>query len=490
MKIFNFIKSIFKKVLVIKPTGSLSDIAVPDTRDIALATVQTPVVIRPRRHATDLSRFRVFNQIYGTCVAEFFCLAGSFLNFKETTNVVTLSRRAFYSTVRVFSKLTEEMGQGLYPRDAAKVAVNIGFIEESEVSETVHSHIEYTSFKMSDEQRKKADKFRSRGFAFVTKDRFAVADAIYQNGFIGASLPYDPSTWLSWFIRKALNIFGWHYIFIYGYEEIESDTRFLFRNSWSEFWGLKGNGEFLWSEYGDSIQDMMVLIDMPNEVIDRARNARYVFLRDLKQGASGDDVKKLQERLIALELLVDTVDGRYGPKLTQAVKDFQRLNGIQETGNFCPLTREAMNKDNEIKIPERIGQFKLYPLVDRKANELLYKAKQKGHSIRITEGYRSLTRQDVLYSQGRTTSGRIVTNAKPGESLHNYGVAFDICFTGKNPYPTNEKVWKEIGQIGKELGFEWGGDWKTFRDMPHFELTLDYNVSDFKNEKVDLSRYA
>lgn len=43
----------------------------------------------------------------------------------------------------------------------------------------------------------------------------------------------------------------------------------------------------------------------------------------------------------------------------------------------------------------------------------------------IYEGYRSEARQAVLYAQGRTTPGKIVTNAGPGQSMHGYGLAYD-----------------------------------------------------------------
>ncbi len=68
--------------------------------------------------------------------------------------------------------------------------------------------------------------------------------------------------------------------------------------------------------------------------------------------------------------------------------------------------------------------------------------------------------------------GPTVTNAKAGESLHNYGVAIDVQ---KPPYGAGtKKIDKSVADVAKTLGFEWGGDWPRFKDYPHFENRLGY----------------
>lgn len=111
-----------------------------------------------------------------------------------------------------------------------------------------------------------------------------------------------------------------------------------------------------------------------------------------------------------------------------------------------------------------------------------------GHAVRIVEGFRTLEKQTQLYNQGRTTPGSIVTNAKAGESFHNYGVAVDFVFR-KEGYNATQKQWEMLGRVGKAQGFEWGGDWKQFVDRPHFELRLGYSLSDFQNNRIDWSRF-
>lgn len=132
----------------------------------------------------------------------------------------------------------------------------------------------------------------------------------------------------------------------------------------------------------------------------------------------------------------------------------------------------------------------LTPLVQRKAKMVIDEMKRRGHEVYIFEGYRSVTRQNELYAQGRTKPGAIVTNAKGGESLHNYGVAVDIVFkvASKSPWD-NSHPWKLLGEVGKMYGFEWGGDWKQFNDRPHLQITLGYTLDDFKNKKINYSKF-
>lgn len=131
----------------------------------------------------------------------------------------------------------------------------------------------------------------------------------------------------------------------------------------------------------------------------------------------------------------------------------------------------------------------LRPKVRRLAQKLKEECQKAGFQIQIVRGFRSTQEQDELYTQGRTKPGAIVTRKKGRESFHNYGVAFDISPVAKTE---EEKLplYKKAGTIGKELGLEWGGDWKEFVDMPHFYYSAGYSIEDFQNNKVDWNVYA
>jgi len=102
----------------------------------------------------------------------------------------------------------------------------------------------------------------------------------------------------------------------------------------------------------------------------------------------------------------------------------------------------------------------------------------KGVRLRFTHTYRSIEEQNKLYAQGRTAKGDKVTNAKGGQSIHNSGLAFDIVILlDKDNNGTFEtasfkvdKYWLQVAEFFKSKGFVWGGDWKTFKDYPHFEV--------------------
>lgn len=128
---------------------------------------------------------------------------------------------------------------------------------------------------------------------------------------------------------------------------------------------------------------------------------------------------------------------------------------------------------------------------------------------RFTFTFRTFAEQDALYAQGRTKPGKIVTNAKGGQSYHNYGLAIDIAllvdkdgngtfesasWDTKTDFDGDRKSdWQEIVAIFKRYGWEWGGDWK-FVDAPHFQKKLGKSIMELqalhKNNKVDKNGFV
>lgn len=115
--------------------------------------------------------------------------------------------------------------------------------------------------------------------------------------------------------------------------------------------------------------------------------------------------------------------------------------------------------------------------------------------LRLAYTLRTNKEQDDLFAIGRTKPGKKVTNAKGGESYHNYALAWDIVLlVDKDNNGTFESAswetnvdfdgdgiadWQEVVQIFKKIGAEWGGDWK-FTDMPHFQITFGKSIADLK----------
>jgi len=121
----------------------------------------------------------------------------------------------------------------------------------------------------------------------------------------------------------------------------------------------------------------------------------------------------------------------------------------------------------------------LHPLVRNLATEFINRAeKELGIKLRVTSALRTWDEQKKLYNQGRSTPGKIVTWVGPGGSYHNYGLAIDVVEI-KNGQPIwNNPNWDKIGRLGKQLGFEWGGDWSKNLDRPHFQMTFGMKTSE------------
>ena len=111
----------------------------------------------------------------------------------------------------------------------------------------------------------------------------------------------------------------------------------------------------------------------------------------------------------------------------------------------------------------------LEPEVKRLAHRHLYQLRRLGIDARIISGTRTYQEQNEIYAQGRTKPGSIVTKAKGGYSNHNFGIAYDIgIFTnGGKIYLSESPLYNQAGGVGMKVGLEWGGSWKSFKDLPH-----------------------
>lgn len=93
-----------------------------------------------------------------------------------------------------------------------------------------------------------------------------------------------------------------------------------------------------------------------------------------------------------------------------------------------------------------------------------------GIDLILTSTYRDVESQNDLYAIGRTKPGKIVTNARGGESFHNYRIAFDVVPVVNGKASWNDlSLWKRVSGIGKKLGLVSGADF-SIRDYPHFQL--------------------
>ena len=130
----------------------------------------------------------------------------------------------------------------------------------------------------------------------------------------------------------------------------------------------------------------------------------------------------------------------------------------------------------------------LRPDVAKNCNIFVHLCKQNSLPVLITNTVRDEQYQAYLYEQGRTRPGSIVTHQKkPTFHSEKAGLAFDICKNVKGQEYSDTAFFKACANIGKAMGFEWGGDWKGFVDMPHFQWS-GYN-HEYTSSDIWVGRY-
>lgn len=145
---------------------------------------------------------------------------------------------------------------------------------------------------------------------------------------------------------------------------------------------------------------------------------------------------------------------------------------------------------------KRLNQ--LHPMVRKDAigayGEAVMKTPKNVHPV-IIQTLRTFEEQELLYEKGRSRPGQIVTNAKPGQGYHNYGLAIDFALQvdGKLIWDVT-KDWLTVANIFKAHGWSWGGDWKSLKDYPHVEKNLGHHWSELLSlhnaGKVDAEGYV
>jgi len=172
---------------------------------------------------------------------------------------------------------------------------------------------------------------------------------------------------------------------------------------------------------------------------------------------------KIEEIISAVQSSLGVeVDGRAGTETWGAI--YERIVGPMTDGTPVASSIDLVDPRSEKVIST------LLPEVQPIARALVQKAALGGIRIKIISGFRTYAEQDALYAQGRTAAGNVVTNARAGYSNHNFGIAFDVGVFEGNTYLGESPKYKAVGVIGMDLGLEWGGNWKTLVDQPHFQL--------------------
>lgn len=175
---------------------------------------------------------------------------------------------------------------------------------------------------------------------------------------------------------------------------------------------------------------------------------------------------------------------------TPAPKTIEQKPVVKEI-NTIPLTNSTTAVDLSI-LDERSAKnvatlhSKVQQLFRNWIAECQVLAKIHGYEYKAISGNRTWEEQARIYAQGRTAPGKIVTNARPGYSNHNYGIAVDMgvfkngkYLDGSNPSEA-EAFHRKAANVAEKYNIEWGGSWKSFKDYPHFEYRTGKTLSQLR----------
>lgn len=173
----------------------------------------------------------------------------------------------------------------------------------------------------------------------------------------------------------------------------------------------------------------------------------------------------------------------------------QKRAGVTQDGIFGPVTARALvNVVSELGSGNTVSkspEYKFDPRTEKNLNTLTSGAQKKfrpftaqavaiagsmGYVYKMISGSRTYAQQNALYAKGRSKPGPKVTNARGGQSNHNFGHAVDYGVFKGDKYMDSvdpkaaHKVHAAVAQAASKHGIEWGGNWRSFKDTPHFQV--------------------
>ena len=184
-----------------------------------------------------------------------------------------------------------------------------------------------------------------------------------------------------------------------------------------------------------------------------------------------EDILFTQRLLKSQGLYLGRLDGSWGPKTDAAMleADTRSKQLAAQFGTFDPRSEEQIRTLN-LKAQETARLF-----LSAFANVTEY-------AVKIISGTRTYAQQNLIYAQGRTRPGPKVTNARGGASNHNFGIAWDIGIFVKGKYLDDGKQYKQAAAVALAVttGLEWGGNWTTIIDKPHYQLVTGKSTKEVR----------
>jgi peptidoglycan L-alanyl-D-glutamate endopeptidase CwlK len=179
------------------------------------------------------------------------------------------------------------------------------------------------------------------------------------------------------------------------------------------------------------------------------------------------DILFFQRLLRADGLYAKPLDGIWGRFTEQAAVEFERRSDRlrDEFDSFDARSETAIRT--------------LGLRTQREARRCMRRLLDHDVNAKIISGTRSYAEQNRLFRQGRYGNpGRVVTRARGGRSSHNFGIAWDIgIFTADGDYSKRARDYVDAARFCKSPELEWGGDWPSFPDPPHYQLAIGLELT-------------
>ena len=184
-----------------------------------------------------------------------------------------------------------------------------------------------------------------------------------------------------------------------------------------------------------------------------------------------DDIEFLQRSLCSA--------GFYA---TPFSKEFDTQTDLGEQ-KFFSLCEEIASQAAQFDQRSERNIRTLHPSAQRLARRFLSTVRDAGIDARIISGTRTYAEQNLLFRKGRFGNPPPrVTNAKGGESNHNFAIAWDIGIFDNGAYLPESPLYERAAEIGLVDGIEWGGNWKTFKDRPHYQLATGLTAAQVREK--------
>ena len=181
-----------------------------------------------------------------------------------------------------------------------------------------------------------------------------------------------------------------------------------------------------------------------------------------------DEIKNLQRILKSNGFDPGPIDGVWGPQTESAYQNSQSAH--QKAQPSAKNQLRTFDSRSEANIASLIPQAQIA------ARQFLAAVIDAGIDAKIISGNRTWAEQDALFAKRPR-----VTKARGGYSNHNFGIAWDIGIFAGGAYLPKSPLYAQAGAIGRAQGLEWGGDWKSFKDEPHYNLQTGKTVAQLRS---------